>query len=50
MKTSYLVIWQLEDNKNSRENTPVDVDVSFVSKPLTAQEKYDKIVEQLKKH
>lgn len=50
MKISYLVIWQLEDNKNSRENTPIDVRFSQNElEKMSAQEKYDRIVDQLKK-
>lgn len=50
MKISYLVIWQLADNKQSRDNTPIDVRFSPSDyTKMSAQEKYDKIVEQLKK-
>lgn len=49
MKVSYLVIWQLGDNEQSREETPVDVTyVNHVE--YTAQEKYNKIIEKIKKN
>lgn len=51
MKISYLVIWQYGDNEQSRDNTPVDVKCFSINdyEILSAQKKYDKIVDQLKK-
>jgi hypothetical protein len=43
-KTSYLVIWQLGNNNQSKENTPIDVDVTACK---SAKGKYDKIVQEL---
>jgi len=44
----YLVIWQLSDNEQSRENTPIDVEFQ---KGITysAKQRYDMIVKKLKK-
>ena len=43
-KTSYLVIWQLGDNDQSIENTPIDVDITACK---SAEDKYNKIVQKL---
>jgi hypothetical protein len=43
-KTSYLVIWQLGNNNQSIENTPIDVDITACK---SADDKYDKIVQEL---
>ncbi len=48
MNTSYLVIWQLGNNEQSRDNTPVDINMD-INPPYSAKEKYGKIVTKLKK-
>ena len=44
----YLVIWQLSDNEQSRENTPIDVEFEK-GIPYSAKQKYDMIVKKLQK-